>query len=144
MSNWSLPGVPGVQDMMRLMQVQAEVLSSLPETLSDLHQAVRSLSEVVEATRETMVSVQRLSQRIETVLDDVEDPVRGLRPGLERLNRVLQDPVVERIPAALESIERTVLPVADSADRLRARLDRLRKLPVRTRSRLSSIRRSRS
>jgi ABC-type transporter Mla subunit MlaD len=131
-------------DMVRLMQVQADLLSSLPETLSDLHQAVRSLSEVVEVTRQTMLSVQRVSERIDRVLDEVEDPVRGLRPGIDRLTQVLEDPVVERIPAALESIERTVLPIAAAADRARIQMARAQSLPARARARLRSSRQHRS
>ena len=123
MTNWPIPGMP---DLGRLLQAQTEVLTTLPETLLELNRAVGSLAQAVDATRDTMLAVQGVTRRIDRLLDEIEDPVLGVRPGLERLSRVLEDPVIERIPASLEAIERTVLPVAESADRTRARLAKVR------------------
>jgi len=133
MTSWQIPGVPpfpGMADLVRLTQAQAEVIAELPETIKDLNRAVRSLAETVAATKETAAAAQRVSQRVEELLGEIETPIRELRPGLERLAQLLDDPAVDRIPAALDAIERTVVPVAETADRARARISRLRRLPA--------------
>jgi hypothetical protein len=65
---------------------------------------------------------------MESLLEELEDPVRGLRPGIERVTQVLDSPVWERLPAMLESVESTVLPVARSAERARERWARAERL----------------
>lgn len=128
MPGWQIPGVPSVPtpaDMMRLMQLQAEVMTELPETLAELTRAVRGLAETVEATKVTVATANRVVDRMEALMDELQDPVHGLRPGIERLSRVLEAPVIERLPAILESVEDTVLPVAQRAERLREQLERL-------------------
>ena len=125
MSGWQIPGfpsVPGVPDFVRLLQAQNEVLSQLPNTLKDLNRAVKGLADAVEASKSSFASVQRVSERIDALLDELEDPVRGLRPGLERVTTLLDDPALERIPPMLSTIERAVDPVAAAAERTRARL----------------------
>jgi ABC-type transporter Mla subunit MlaD len=117
-----MPPMRGVQDLARLLQVQGELLSELPETLTELSRAVRGLADTVEASKATLASVQRVAERIDTLLDDLEDPVRGLRPGIEKVTAVLQDPAIQRIPPMLSSIDSTVTPMAQRAERTRARL----------------------
>lgn len=139
MPGWQIPGVPAVPnalDLLRLMQVQAEVLTELPETLAELTRAVRGLAETVEATKETVATASRVADRLELLMDDLQDPVQGLRPGIERLSVVLDAPVIERLPAILESVESTVLPVAQRAQRLRTQLERLGERRRAVRSRL--------
>jgi ABC-type transporter Mla subunit MlaD len=128
MPGWQIPGVPSVPtpvDMMRLMQLQVEVLTELPETLAELARAVRGLSETVEAIKDTVATAGRVADRLDVLMDDLESPVHGLRPGIERLSRVLDAPVIERLPAILESVESTVLPVAHRAERMRRQLERV-------------------
>jgi ABC-type transporter Mla subunit MlaD len=125
MSGWQFPGVPSVPSMadaLRLMQVQAEVMRDLPETLSELSKAVRGLAETAEATRETVSAANRVVERVESLVDELQDPVRGLRPGIERLIQVLDSPVLERLPSVLEEVESAVLPLTRSAERTRHRL----------------------
>jgi hypothetical protein len=45
----------------------------------------------------------------------------------ELMTELLEAPVIERLPAILESVESTVLPVTQSAARIRKRLSRLRR-----------------
>ena len=128
MPGWQIPGVPSVPtpaDMVRLMQLQAELLTELPETLTELTRAARGLAETVEATKETVATANRVADRMEALMDELQDPVHGLRLGIERLSRVLEAPVIDRLPGILESIEETVLPVAQRAERLREQLERL-------------------
>ena len=140
--SWQMPGMP---DPLRLLQAQVDVLSGLPETLNDLQASVRGLAEAVEASKEAALAAQRVVARIELVLSEVEDPARGLAPGLERLAEVLNDPVVERIPDALTTIEDSVLPIAAALSRTRARLARARAAREAAAARLRTMsRRSRS
>jgi len=140
MPGWQIPGVPSVPtpaDMVRLMQLQAELLTELPETMAELTRAVRGLAETLEATKETVATANRVADRLEALMDELHDPVHGLRPGIERLSRVLEAPVIDRLPAILESVEGTVLPVAQRAERLR---DQLTRMGERRRSLTSKLR----
>jgi ABC-type transporter Mla subunit MlaD len=131
MSGWQIPGVPPVPpmaDLLRLMQAQAEVLAELPDTLRQLSGSVRGLAETAEATRETVAAAQRVVERMNSLLEELEDPVRGLRPGIERVTQVLDSPVWERLPSLLESVESTVLPVTETAKHTRQRLAHVRRL----------------
>jgi ABC-type transporter Mla subunit MlaD len=111
-------------DVLRLMQVQAEVMTDLPDTIAELSKAVRGLAETAEATRETAGAASRVVERMESLLDELQDPVRGLRPSIERVTQVLDAPVWQRLPTVLESVESTVLPITRSAERARHRLAR--------------------
>ncbi len=125
MSGWQIPGVPGVPsmaDVLRLMQVQAEVMSSLPETISELSKAVRGLAETAESAKQTTAAANRVVKRMEILLDELEDPVRGLRSGIDGVTQVLDAPVVQRLPSILESVESTLVPITRSAERTRNRL----------------------
>jgi chromosome segregation ATPase len=132
------PRVPSMTGAMRMMQGQAELFSELPSIIAELQNSVRGLSETLSDSKETAASAQRVTARLEEILDQIEEPVRALRPGIERLAVVLDSPVVERLPATLETIERTVLPLASrinaatvwldtTAARWRGRIARLRR-----------------
>lgn len=126
MTGWQIPGippVPGMSELMRLMQLQAEVLSQLPENIAELSSAARGLAEAVEATKETAASASRVVRRLESLLDELEDPVHGLRPGVERVAEILDAPVVQRIPEVLESIEAAVLPLSQGVEQTRLRIE---------------------
>ena len=73
------------------------------------------------ASKDTATSAQRVTNRVEEALDEIEEPIRALRPGLERLAVTLDSPVIDRLPATLEAIESTVLPIAESMQRMRDR-----------------------
>jgi ABC-type transporter Mla subunit MlaD len=120
-----MPRVPGIGDVAKLMQAQSELLSELPSTVADLQRTVRGLSEALAATRETATSAQRVSARLEEILDEIEEPVRSLRPGIERLAVVLDDPVIDRIPAIIAMIEQIVTPIANGRQRLQSGTARL-------------------
>jgi chromosome segregation ATPase len=136
-----MPRVPGFNDAIKMMQTQTELLAELPSTIAELQRAVGGLGETLAASRESAASAQRVTSRVEAALDEIEEPIRALRPGLERLGAVLDSPVVDRIPAMLEAIEATVMPIAGGVERTRARWgavkDRARGLlaPIRSRAR---------
>ena len=125
MTGWQIPGVPGVPsmaDLLRLIQVQAEVMADLPETISELSKAVRGLAETAEEAKETVAAANRVVKRMESLIDELEDPVRGLRSGIDGVSRVLDAPVLQRLPAIVESVESTLVPITRSAERTRSRL----------------------
>src|SRR4051812_39571394 len=91
-----MPKMPGVTDLVNLLQQQTEALASLPRTMLDLNRSILSLIDVVASARDTIASSQRVSQRLEHIVDEMEEPVLALRPGLQRLAVILDDPAVER------------------------------------------------
>lgn len=106
-----MPRLPGVSDLLGLLQQQSEALAALPATLVSLQRAVRGLSKSLEASRETITAVNRLVLRLDRLMDELEEPVRALAPGLNRLAAVLDDPIVGELPATLRELQADVLPV---------------------------------
>ena len=49
--------------------------------------------------------------RLDRVAEELEEPLKALKPGLERLAVVLEDPIVEELPDTLRKVQRDVLPV---------------------------------
>jgi len=92
------------------------------EGLSGLVGAARSAIGLVEDARETVRALQRLVQRADGVVAELEGPLRAVAPGLRRLAVVLDDPVVEQVPAALRQVQDDLLPVlrtlADTHERV--------------------------
>jgi chromosome segregation ATPase len=137
-----LPGMPpllGAADVLRRMQTQTEMMTELPEILAELTRAARTLAETVESTKETAASANRVVSRVEALLNELEDPVQRLRPGIERVGEVLDAPVVRRLPELLESVENAVLPVTRRAERLRLHLARLGERRRQTAARLRRL-----
>lgn len=125
MPSWPIPGVPPVPsfaDVIRLMHLQAETMTEFPETIAELTRAARGLAEAVETAKETVAAANRVTERLEALMDELQDPVQGLRPGIERVSQVLEAPVVQRLPSILESVESTVLPITQRAERISQRL----------------------
>jgi ABC-type transporter Mla subunit MlaD len=114
--------IPGVDSLFALLQAQTEALSALPGTVSALAGAVRSLGDTVTAARDTLSTVQRLAERLDGIVSELEEPARALAPGLRRLAVVLDDPVVEQLPDTLRQVQADVLPVlrtlADTHERV--------------------------
>ncbi len=114
--------LPGIDTVFGVLQAQTEALAALPETVRALTGAVRSLADVVASARETMLATQRLAVRMDGLVADFEAPVRALAPGLARLAKVLDDPVVEELPRTLHQLQSDLLPVlrtlADTHERV--------------------------
>jgi len=126
MSAWSgqgLPRVPGLAGLSDQLQAQTEALTQLPRTLLDLNRAVADLVEMVTAARDTVASTQRVSARLEAVVEELEEPVRALRPGLERVARILNDPVIDTVPDSLRAIQEDVLPLIHGLRETQAKID---------------------
>jgi len=88
MPGWQIPGVlsvPSVAELLRMMQLHFELMTELPETMAELTRAVRGLAATVETAKETVDAANRVAERLESLLDELHDPVHGLRPGIERI-----------------------------------------------------------
>ena len=106
-----LPRIPGFSELIALLQTQTEALAQLPRTLSDLNGTVRELIEATATVRATLASAQRTAERLETLVDELEEPVRALRPGIERVGRVLDAPAVDTVPDTLRRIQEDLVPL---------------------------------
>lgn len=92
-----MPPFPSPQDLLKGAQAQAEALLALPGLLIALTQQVRNLTEA-------MATVQRLATRAEGLLNELE-------PGVRRIAKVLDDPIIEEIPASLREMQDNLMPV---------------------------------
>jgi ABC-type transporter Mla subunit MlaD len=106
-----MPRIPGFSELLTLLQTQTEVLAQLPRTLSDLNGTVRELTEATTMAHATIASAQRIAERLEVLVDELEEPVRALKPGLERVARVLDDPAVDTVPDTLRRIQEDLVPL---------------------------------
>jgi ABC-type transporter Mla subunit MlaD len=106
-----MPRIPGLSELLALLQTQTEALAQLPRTLSDLNGTVRALTAATTSARETIESAQRIAERLEALVDELEEPVRALRPGLERVGKVLDDPAVDTVPETLRRIHDDLMPL---------------------------------
>jgi ABC-type transporter Mla subunit MlaD len=106
-----MPRIPGLTELLSILQTQTEALAQLPRTLSDLNGTVRELTAATTMARDTIASAQRIAERLEDLVDELEEPVRALRPGLERVGRVLDDPAVDTVPDTLRRIQDDLMPL---------------------------------
>ncbi|HYT11076.1 MAG TPA: hypothetical protein VEL73_10500 [Mycobacteriales bacterium] len=124
----AFPSVPSPAQVVRLAREQAEALAALPGALLSLTRAVGRLDGTIRDARDAVVRLQRLGGRLEGILDELEEPVRDLAPGLRRVGKVLDDPAVSEIPETVRRIREEVLPMVatlrgttDVLDRFSAR-----------------------
>ena len=117
-----MPRLPGIDNVLTLLQAQTEALAGLPTAIASLTGAVRGLGEVVGEARETLAAVNRLAVRMDALVAELEEPLRALAPGLSRLAVALDDPIVEELPETLRKVWSDVLPVlrtlADTHERV--------------------------
>jgi ABC-type transporter Mla subunit MlaD len=106
-----MPRIPGLSDLLTLLQTQTEALAQLPRTLSDLNGTVRELTEATTKAHATIASAQRIAGRLEDLVVELEEPVRALKPGIERVGRVLDDPAVDTVPDTLRRIQEDLVPL---------------------------------
>jgi len=114
--------IPGIDGAFALLQAQTEALAALPGAVTSLATAARGLGDTVASARETLAALQRTAVRMDAMLEELEEPVRALAPGLRRLAVALDDPVVEELPDTLRKVQADVLPVlrtlADTHERV--------------------------
>jgi ABC-type transporter Mla subunit MlaD len=114
--------IPGIDNLFSVLQSQSEALSALPRTVESLTTAVRGLADTVAQARETLATVNRLATRLDGLVEELEEPLRAVAPGLTRLAKVLDDPVVEDLPDTIRKVQADLLPVlrtvADTHERV--------------------------
>ena len=120
--------IPSPGQVVRLARQQAEAVVALPGAVVSLTRAVSSLDGTIREARDAVARLNSLGARLESILDEVEEPVKDLAPGLRRLGDVLDDPAVSDVPDTLRRIKEDVLPVmatlrgtTDVLDRFSAR-----------------------
>lgn len=118
-----LPRLPGLSDLVSLLQTQTEALASLPRTLTDLNGAVRELIAATRTATAAIASAQRTAERLEALVEELEEPVRALRPGLIRVGKVLDDPVVDTLPENLRRLSDDLLPVVSGLRQAQSRVE---------------------
>ena len=106
-----MPRIPGLSELLSILQTQTEALAQLPRTLSDLNGTVRELTAATIMARDTIASAQRIAERLEDLVNELEEPVRALRPGIERVGKVLDDPAVDTVPDTLRRIHEDLMPL---------------------------------
>jgi ABC-type transporter Mla subunit MlaD len=133
-----IPGVPGLGELLELLQKQTEALAQLPRTLTELTSTVRELVATTASARDTVASAQRTADRLEQLVEELEEPVRALRPGLERLARVLDDPAVDTIPDTVRQLSSDLVPLVHGLREAQARVGTVTGLLTRRRPRPDS------
>ena len=123
MDPFRLPRIPGLSDLVSLLQTQTEALASLPRTLTDLNGAVRELITATRTATQAIASAQRTAERLEALVEELEEPVRALRPGLVRVGKVLDDPVVDTLPESLRRLTDDLLPVVSGLRQAQSRVE---------------------
>jgi ABC-type transporter Mla subunit MlaD len=105
-----------------VLQAQTEALAALPGAVQSLSASVRNLAEVTAGAKETVVTLHRLAVRADSVVAELEEPLKALAPGLRTMARILDDPIVETVPETLAQVQRDILPVlrtlADTHERV--------------------------
>jgi ABC-type transporter Mla subunit MlaD len=104
-----VPPVPS--RLLQLAREQAEAIAALPGALVSLTRAVSSLDGTIRDARDAVARLQRLGGRLESILDEVEEPVKDLAPGLRRVGRMLDDPMVDEIPETVRKVREDLLPL---------------------------------
>ncbi|MGY1771234.1 hypothetical protein [Blastococcus sp. SYSU D00813] len=123
MDPFRLPRIPGLSDLVSLLQTQTEALASLPRTLTDLNGAVRELIAATRTATAAISSAQRTAERLEALVEELEEPVRALRPGLIRVGKVLDDPVVDSLPETLRRLSDDLLPIVSGLRQAQSRVE---------------------
>jgi hypothetical protein len=134
-----MPRMPGFSDLLGLLQQQTEALASLPRTMLDLNRSILSLIEVVASARDTLASSQRVSVRVERIVAEMEEPILALKPGLERLAVILDDPAVDSVPDTLRKINEEVLPLVKGIQETQLKVNKVASLAEETSTRLAGL-----
>jgi hypothetical protein len=103
--------LPGISAVVAVVSAPARALVEVPRTLLDLNRSILALIDALAMARETLASASEVAARIERVAEELEEPLLALRPGIERLARVLDDEAVDTLPDTIRRINEDVLPL---------------------------------
>jgi ABC-type transporter Mla subunit MlaD len=117
-----MPKIPGLTELLSTLQAQTEALAALPRTLTELNGAVRELIAATATATSAIASAQRTAERLEGLVGELEEPVRALKPGLERMGRVLDDPALEAVPDIIRTIDEDLMPMITTIRQAQSRV----------------------
>jgi ABC-type transporter Mla subunit MlaD len=120
-----LPRFPGLSQAVAVVSAQTKALAELPRTLVDLNRSILSLIDALVAARETLAALGKVAARVERVTGVLEEPILALRPGLERVARVLDDDALDMLPQTLRTINADVLPLLQGLRDTQSRVNAL-------------------
>ncbi len=119
------PRIPGIGDVAAILRQQTEALAALPATVVALQRSVLALADTVNAGRETVAIVHRLAVRLERLVDELEEPLTALAPGLTRTAKLLDDPVMDTIPDTIRRLQAEAMPLLRAVSETQNRLMQL-------------------
>ena len=106
-----------------MIAAPARALLEVPRTLLDLNRSILTLIDALTMARETLLSASEVAARVERVAEELEEPLLALRPGIERLARVLDDEAVDTLPDTLRRINEDVLPLLSGLRETQSRVN---------------------
>jgi ABC-type transporter Mla subunit MlaD len=110
-----IPGVDSVVgSVLSVLQAQSEALAALPGAVQALSAAVKNLADATAEARDTIVTAGRVMNRVDAITAELEEPLKALGPGMTRLAKVLDDPIIGEVPETLAQVQRDILPVLRS------------------------------
>ena len=104
-----MPKLPGVSDVVDLLQTQTQALLAVPD-------AVRAVIELA-------IDAQRVVKRLDGLLDELEGPLRELAPGLENLARTLEGDEIASIVTGVNDTQKQVAAIAATTGRIMSVID---------------------
>lgn len=114
MSEGSSTGsVPGLNELLNLFGTNP--FAGLGRTFDQLRKGVSELVHTVENINTTMTELNRIAQRVNSLLDTVEEPIQRVSPGLNRLADTLASPALTKLP---DELGRFVGVIGDVATKL--------------------------
>lgn len=106
----SLPTIPGVDVLTDVARSQLHVMQQIPSVLTALNTTMTRLADAIQQSNETMASVNRVTNRMDRMLDELEEPVVMMGPGLRRLAIVLDDPIITAVPDIIRTAQDDIGP----------------------------------
>jgi hypothetical protein len=104
-----MPKLPGLSDVVDLLNTQTQALLAVPD-------AVRAVVELA-------IDAQRVVRRLDSLLDDLEQPLRDLAPGLEKLARTLEGDEIQSIVVGVNDTQKQVAAIAATTGRIMSVID---------------------
>jgi cobalamin biosynthesis Mg chelatase CobN len=104
-----MPKIPGLSDIVEALQAQTQAFLGLPETLRHVNALARDAHSVV--------------RRLDGLLDDLEEPLRALGPGLHKLGRTLEGDELGTLLAEINDTHRQVAAIATTTGRIMGVID---------------------
>ncbi len=111
-----------VGGVLSVLQAQTEALAALPGAVQSLSAAVKNLAEATAGAKDTVITMNRMINRVDAIVTELEEPLKALAPGMARMAAILDDPIIASVPETLAQVQRDILPVlktlADTNERV--------------------------